>query len=57
MLHKLEWYRAEVSDRQWADIVGVLSVQGDALDREYLDRWAAELGISELLDRARNAAE
>ena len=54
VLHKLEWYRAggEVSDRQWSDIVGVLDVQGDALDRAYLDRWAAMLGVDDLLARA-----
>jgi hypothetical protein len=54
VLHKLEWYRAggEVSDRQWADIVGVLEVQGDALDPAYLDHWAAMLGVSDLLARA-----
>lgn len=51
VLHKLEWYRAggEVSDRQWADIVGVLAVQGDAMDRAYLDRWATDLGLADLL--------
>jgi hypothetical protein len=54
ILHKLEWYRAggEVSDRQWSDIVGVIAVQGDALDREYLDRWAVTLGVTDLLVRA-----
>jgi hypothetical protein len=34
----------EVSDRQWRDIVGILLVQGDALDRGYLQRGAATLG-------------
>ena len=55
VLHKLEWYRAggEVSERQWGDIVGVLRVQGDALDGSYLERWAAGLGVSDLLARAR----
>jgi hypothetical protein len=55
ILHKLEWYRdgGEVSERQWADIVGVIAVQGDALDTEYLDRWARELGVSDLLARAK----
>ena len=54
ILHKLEWYRAggEVSERQWGDIVGVLRVQTDSLDHAYLTRWAAELGVSDLLDRA-----
>ncbi|MCB1055138.1 MAG: hypothetical protein KDD11_06450 [Acidobacteria bacterium] len=54
VLQKLVWYRlgGEVSDRQWNDLVSVLRVQGDSLDRVYLKRWAAELGLSELLVRA-----
>jgi hypothetical protein len=37
VLAKLDWYRqgGEVSDKQWRDIVGVLKVQGRALDRDY----------------------
>ena len=31
----------------------VLAVGADALDHDYLDHWAAELGITELLARAR----
>jgi len=56
LLHKLIWYRLgnEVSDRQWGDVLGVLRVQGEALDREYLDRWAPQLGVAELLSRARS---
>jgi hypothetical protein len=55
LLHKLVWYRLghEVSDRQWGDIAGVLKVQAESLDREYLDRWARVLDVSDLLDRAR----
>jgi hypothetical protein len=58
ILHKLEWFRAggDVSDRQWHDIVGVLQVQGDALDTAYLDTWAERLGVSDLLRRARAEA-
>lgn len=54
VLSKLEWYRAsgEVSDRQWLDLLGVIKVQGEALDRTYLRTWAARLGLEGLLERA-----
>jgi hypothetical protein len=54
VVHKLEWFRAGggVSERQWGDLVGVLRVQGSALDLEYMRRWAAILGVGDLLERA-----
>ena len=54
LLNKLVWYKqgGSVSDRQWSDVLGVLKVQGNRLDRSYLQRWAATLGIVELLERA-----
>lgn len=53
VLHKLRWFRdgGEVSDRQWGDILGVLRVQR-ALDLEFMRRWAADLGVADLLERA-----
>jgi hypothetical protein len=58
VLLKLEWYRLgnEVSDRQWSDVLGVLRTQSGRLDEAYLDRWAAELGVADLLARARGEA-
>jgi len=54
VLQKLLWYRKghEVSDRQWRDVLEVLDTQGSRLDRNYLDRWARELGIDDLLQEA-----
>jgi hypothetical protein len=53
VLSKLEWAAMGQSDRQIADAATVLEVRGDELDHEYLERWAAELGVTELLERAR----
>ena len=42
----------EVSERQWRDVLGVMKTQGTRLDEGYLRRWAAELEVSDLLERA-----
>jgi hypothetical protein len=59
VLSKLEWYRLgdEASDRQWRDVLGVLKTQYGRLDRQYMQKWAAELGVADLFDQAWREAE
>jgi hypothetical protein len=54
LLAKLIWYRKgnQVSDRQWADVLGIIMLQGERLDLVYLEDWAAKVDLTELLDRA-----
>ena len=46
ILLKLRWFRETggTSQRQWDDVLGVLAVQGESLDFEYLTASAQELG-------------
>lgn len=54
LLAKLHWFRqgGEVSDVQWRDIQGVLRATQGTLDREYLERAAVKLFVTDLLHRA-----
>jgi hypothetical protein len=54
VLAKLEWFRSggESSERQWTDIVGLLRARSGRLDTAYLEKWAAALGVTDLLERA-----
>jgi hypothetical protein len=56
ILSKLEWYESggSVSDRQWKDILGIIKVQDELLDKRYLIKWAEELGVKDLLEKAFN---
>ncbi|HJZ96305.1 MAG TPA: hypothetical protein VKE70_07345 [Candidatus Solibacter sp.] len=57
LLAKLCWFRqgGEVSDRQWNDIVGLMT-SNKSLDSDYLDHWAARLRVTDLLEKARTDA-
>ncbi len=54
VLSKLRWFRAtnETSERQWNDVLGVLKMQMFNLDFEYMEKWAREIKVSDLLERA-----
>lgn len=49
ILSKIEWHSMSGSERQRRDVLEMLVVNFDSLDREYLDRWAAELDVASLL--------
>jgi hypothetical protein len=51
ILHKLVWHRMTPSERQLGDAAGVMAVQGENLDRAYLQKWAGFLGVTVELDR------
>jgi hypothetical protein len=52
ILSKLRWWRDTGSSRHKEDIASIISISGDELDREYLDKWADKLGHKDLLDEA-----
>jgi hypothetical protein len=59
VLAKLEWFRlgGERSERQWSDVLGVLRINSDSIDRAYLERQARVLGVFDVLVRALDAAQ
>jgi len=52
LLYKLVWYRlgGQQSERQWNDVLGIIKVQAERLDRAYLRLWSKHLGVTDLLD-------
>lgn len=59
ILQKLVWYAmgSRISERQWNDVLGVIKVQGQRLDRDYLMRWAEKLSVADLVEEALRAAQ
>ena len=57
ILSKLDWYRlgGESSERQWRDVISLLQLHGQQLDRTYLDLWVQQLRLSELWERVCSA--
>jgi hypothetical protein len=58
LLSKLVWYRKthQRSEKQWRDVVGIVTIKGPELDLGYLKRWAPDLGVDDLLRRLLMAA-
>ena len=51
ILHKLIWNRITPSGRQLGDAAGVVAVQAEALDKNYLKQWAQELKLVDGLEK------
>jgi hypothetical protein len=52
ILSKLAWAKTSRSEMQLRDVRQLL-VSGPSVDQEYLDRWAAELTVTDLLREVR----
>jgi hypothetical protein len=51
ILAKLEWSKMAGSERQSNDALSVAKIQGDNLDRAYLEQWARKLDVLDLLEK------
>ena len=53
ILAKLRWHRrgGAASERQLTDVAGVVKVQGERLDFDYLREWADRVGVRDLLEK------
>lgn len=57
ILSKLDWYRISPTlSQQFQDALGVYEIQEPNLDQTYLDHWASELGVADLLADIRRQA-
>jgi hypothetical protein len=54
ILHKLVWNRITPSERQLGDAAGIVAIQAEALDTSYLNRWAEELSVADVMARLWN---
>lgn len=59
IVQKLKWYKMgnRISERQWLDVLGVLQVQKDQLDYDYLKKAADRTNITDLLSEAIKESE
>ena len=46
VIAKLEWAKLGASTRQLEDVAGIVRMQAEQLDRAYVERWVAVLGLS-----------
>src|SRR5207237_10383259 len=56
LLAKLEWAKLGESERQIKDAAGIIEIQRDKLDMNYVDRWVELLDIQPQWEAARAMA-
>lgn len=56
IIAKLDWAKQGESYRQLEDVASVLSVRGESLDRRYIEKWIAELGLTSQWSEAKRIA-
>lgn len=57
ILSKLEWSQDRDSQMQLKDALGVIMVQWESLDFDYMKKWAKELGLKDSLDQLLKEAQ
>ena len=57
IIKKMEYYNKGGSEKHLRDITGILKISKGAVDLEYITRWAASLGLSEVWAAVRKRAE
>ena len=48
ILSKMLYYFEGGSEKHLRDITGILSIQAEKIDREYISQWATRLGVTEV---------
>lgn len=56
LLSKLEWAKLSESERQIVDAAGIVAIQGERLDTEYVQKWAEALDLEEQWAKAKERA-
>lgn len=50
IIKKLEYFREGGSEKHVRDILGVLRIQAEKIDRDYITKWVVQLGLTEQWD-------
>jgi len=57
VIAKLEWAKRAQSQRQIEDAAGIMKIQGNSLDRSYLEKWIRELDLTKEWNAAQRITE